>query len=392
FPGETVGFPFRIANDSGHSVALRYCLEPEQPFRPASWQVQGPAIIGRGETARATLVVEVPRGAPARPGRYWLWLKAGPENSASSATGECVLVVERPPCLEVLQPPEAKLHPDGTLTVTLCLLKTRGDADLDLSLKTRHGDGWEFECSRPDVHLGSRVGPVDVDVTYRSPPGRSVATGDEIEVELRDGGRTLETYHLPVRTKARPTIRERLASKSRKRNFIVGGAIAFAALIAFLAIASSPDASPPSSAPDLSPAPSISGLRLPLSPRGRRDGASRPVVGQPSVAFHPASLDFRRVPEGGSVSREVTIFNRGDVELAIGGFHIEGASDFGMLPSNPCPRIASRATCALTIMFAPGAEGVRTATLIADHDGADRPARLWLTGIGARTGPLPRSG
>ncbi len=98
------------------------------------------------------------------------------------------------------------------------------------------------------------------------------------------------------------------------------------------------------------------------------------------VALTPTSLTFSSLAVGStSTAQTVTLTNQGNTNLAISS--IAASGDFAQ--TNNCPSsLASNATCALNVTFAPTAAGNRTGALIITDSAAGSPQTVALSGTG----------
>jgi hypothetical protein len=114
-----------------------------------------------------------------------------------------MLRVEAKRCVRLIPPAVFRLNPDGTVTATIPLVNC-SNVDLNISLRIRHKQGWEFEIDAPQLNLGTGVGPVKITVTLRPPHGRSAADGDGISLEITCQGQTLHLSPHHVEFRAGP--------------------------------------------------------------------------------------------------------------------------------------------------------------------------------------------
>jgi hypothetical protein len=102
------------------------------------------------------------------------------------------------------------------------------------------------------------------------------------------------------------------------------------------------------------------------------------------VQLTPTSLNFANQPVGTkSLSKTITLSNKGDVTVSISGISITGtnASDFAQ--SNTCGnRVAAGASCFITVTFTPSAKGSRSAAVSVSDNGGGSPQKVALRGTG----------
>lgn len=96
------------------------------------------------------------------------------------------------------------------------------------------------------------------------------------------------------------------------------------------------------------------------------------------VGLSPGTLAFpRQVINTASAPRTVTISNRQNVPLELGGITVEG--DFVI--SDDCgQQLPASSTCAITVTFHPGALGYATGALTVTHNAANSPQVVQLSG------------
>lgn len=110
----------------------------------------------------------------------------------------------------------------------------------------------------------------------------------------------------------------------------------------------------------------------------------------PVASASPATLTFSSVVGTASLPLRVTLSNTGTgnlvlSSLALGGTH---ASDFGLAGSSTCSAITTLAggsSCAIDVVFTPGATGSRSSTLTVAHNATGGPTTLTLVGTGTAT-------
>jgi len=102
------------------------------------------------------------------------------------------------------------------------------------------------------------------------------------------------------------------------------------------------------------------------------------------VSFSPSQIDFGNLQVGKfSAPEKVTLTNEGTGTLSIKGIAISGdnASDFSQV--NACPgQLTAGASCTITVIFHPQAQGLRTAAIEVNDDGGGSPQKVPLTGTG----------
>ena len=110
-----------------------------------------------------------------------------------------------------------------------------------------------------------------------------------------------------------------------------------------------------------------------------------PAPGTPDVVLNPASaLNFPGTPTQGTISspQTVTLTNSGDAPLQILSAVLSGfnASDFSISADTCSGSLASKASCAISIVLSPLAFGVRSTTLTITGNAANSPQSLALSG------------
>jgi hypothetical protein len=119
-------------------------------------------------------------------------------------------------------------------------------------------------------------------------------------------------------------------------------------------------------------------------------GRPREVTPQlPAIAIAPATIDFGSLEVGQRAERTISLANASDVELAIAGLAIEPAVEDLSIQGGCGGVIAARQSCVLTIVFAPTAEGDRSASLEVDDNTLDtrHVVPILATGIAPVAGP-----
>jgi Cep192 domain 4 len=112
-------------------------------------------------------------------------------------------------------------------------------------------------------------------------------------------------------------------------------------------------------------------------------------VGEPAVVAETTRLDFGDVElEAKPETRRVALTNVGNAPLRIEEISIEGAAQANYKvggSEKPCEtgkRVKARATCTISVRFAPSKLGRRQATLVIVHDAEGSPTEVELRGIG----------
>jgi cytochrome c553 len=110
----------------------------------------------------------------------------------------------------------------------------------------------------------------------------------------------------------------------------------------------------------------------------------------PVASASPSTLTFSSVVGTASLPLRVTLSNTGTgnlvlSSLALGGSH---ASDFGLAGSSTCSAntsLAGGSSCAIDVVFTPGATGSRSSTLTVAHNATGTPTTITLVGTGTAT-------
>jgi hypothetical protein len=121
---------------------------------------------------------------------------------------------------------------------------------------------------------------------------------------------------------------------------------------------------------------------------GTGTGASEISVEQPSgtTILSGGSKDFGARTIGTSSSHQFTIRNTGDVTLSLTGSPkvvVTGHTEDFLITASPASTVAASGSSPFTLLFAPRASGVRSATLsIANSDSDENPYTINVTGTG----------
>lgn len=103
--------------------------------------------------------------------------------------------------------------------------------------------------------------------------------------------------------------------------------------------------------------------------------------GHASVGVTPAAVDFGIVLLGQNAPQSVTVTNTGDADIGL--LTPVATGDFRVDSTTCGSRIAAGATCTVTVVFSPSADGGRTGTLTVADDAASHTVVLTGTGRGA---------
>jgi hypothetical protein len=106
------------------------------------------------------------------------------------------------------------------------------------------------------------------------------------------------------------------------------------------------------------------------------------VIQQPVVTVSPGSLSFGNQTMGtSSAAQSVTVKNTGTGALTLTGFPITGSTYFAQ--TNNCGEsLAAGASCTLSVVFTPQAQGAVTATLTVNSNASGSAPTVTLTGTG----------
>jgi len=108
--------------------------------------------------------------------------------------------------------------------------------------------------------------------------------------------------------------------------------------------------------------------------------------GGPIGTLSASSLYFSPVLTGGSYPQSVTFSNTGTGGLTLSGISLSGANSTDFNLNTTCgTTLAVSKSCTLSIVFNPGAAGLRTATLTIVDNGAGSPHTVALSGAGPTT-------
>lgn len=102
------------------------------------------------------------------------------------------------------------------------------------------------------------------------------------------------------------------------------------------------------------------------------------------VSFSPSKLDFGSLPVGKvSTPQNVILTNEGNASLGITGIGIGGHDAKDFFQVNACPsKLPAGASCTITVIFHPSAQGTRNATLGVKDNGGGSPQKVPLSGTG----------
>ncbi len=123
------------------------------------------------------------------------------------------------------------------------------------------------------------------------------------------------------------------------------------------------------------------GGRREIALRGHASAAQIPIVN-----FTPTRLDFgeQNLRSGGK-NEDVIVQNRGRGDLVITRTDITGSASFTI--ANRCTRpLGEGASCTIRINFSPRGTGRQEAVLLVNHNAANSPGRISLSGVGALPG------
>jgi Abnormal spindle-like microcephaly-assoc'd, ASPM-SPD-2-Hydin/Beta-propeller repeat len=103
----------------------------------------------------------------------------------------------------------------------------------------------------------------------------------------------------------------------------------------------------------------------------------------PGYAFSPASLSFPSTPIGGtSGPLPVTLTNSGNGTLTVSTVAIAGAASGDFSQTNACSSVAPKASCTISVTFAPTAAGNRSAAISVTDNVTGNPQEVGLSGRG----------
>jgi hypothetical protein len=106
--------------------------------------------------------------------------------------------------------------------------------------------------------------------------------------------------------------------------------------------------------------------------------------GTPTADLSGASLTFgNQVVNTPSAAQTVTLTNNGNVALGITGIAVSGTNSGDFAQTNTCGgSVAVGANCTISVTFAPGASGTRTASMTITDNATGSPQSISLTGTG----------
>jgi pseudomonalisin len=109
------------------------------------------------------------------------------------------------------------------------------------------------------------------------------------------------------------------------------------------------------------------------------------ATASPAIVFSPPGPYFgRQVPGSSTSPLSLTLTNLGGVGLTISNISINGTNAGDFSQTNNCgSSVAAYGACTISIVFTPGAIGVRTASLTVVDNSAGTPHSVTLTGTGA---------
>ncbi len=105
----------------------------------------------------------------------------------------------------------------------------------------------------------------------------------------------------------------------------------------------------------------------------------------PKISVNPSSVSFGNVGVGKISSATITVSNTGNAPLTVNSISISGSSLSQFQRTHDCTILASGASCAVNVTFAPASKGVKNATLsINSNDLAQTPVSVMLNGKGTK--------
>ena len=108
---------------------------------------------------------------------------------------------------------------------------------------------------------------------------------------------------------------------------------------------------------------------------------------QPVATLSATSLAFGSVGVGTvSTARTLTVTNSGTGSLDVGGVSVSGANAADFTSTSTCTTLAAGASCTVSVTFAPGAVGVRSASLAVATNAGTQPTPVALSGTGVQPG------
>ncbi|MGV8073289.1 MAG: M4 family metallopeptidase [Syntrophobacteraceae bacterium] len=107
-----------------------------------------------------------------------------------------------------------------------------------------------------------------------------------------------------------------------------------------------------------------------------RRGTYLPPV--PNISVSPTALSYGTVNAGETVTEELTITNSGTGDLRIDNITLTGADEAEFKMSGSCSgqTIPATGTCAMSVVFAPSVDGIKTASLSIQSDDPDTPTEF----------------
>jgi CARDB len=130
---------------------------------------------------------------------------------------------------------------------------------------------------------------------------------------------------------------------------------------------------------------------LVVSSNGAEPETTIPLHGRPSdpvLEFLPGAVAFGERPIGKPTAPErLSIHNNGSVPVTLGGVEVLGqaAADFAVDRTACLGVLAPDQSCDLAVVFTPGAEGDRSARVVANSDPPRSPAEAALSGRGQQS-------
>ena len=114
------------------------------------------------------------------------------------------------------------------------------------------------------------------------------------------------------------------------------------------------------------------------------------VDNSPAIAVSPTQLSFTQTVGASADPLRVTIGNSGTAALALSSIALAGtnAADYAITSASTCvagASVASGGNCFVELRFTPAAAGVRTATLVIQHNASTGSSSVTLTGQGNAT-------
>jgi hypothetical protein len=109
------------------------------------------------------------------------------------------------------------------------------------------------------------------------------------------------------------------------------------------------------------------------------------TVIDPVASFSPTSLSFGTQTEGTSVTKTVTLTNKGATTLSITGMTVTGtgAAEFTLTPASTCgSSLTARSSCTISVTFKPAAKVSYAATLNVTDNARSGTQTVPLSGTG----------